>query len=82
MAFGLGHLRKMLGKGIPTRVVVVALGVVIVLIGGIYSAMTFMVSQSFQEASRGSAAMMSSLRALMTADMLHDGLRGVVFRAM
>ncbi|WP_423066018.1 methyl-accepting chemotaxis protein [Devosia sp. CN2-171] len=82
MAFGLGHLRKMLGKGIPTRVVVVALGVVIVLIGGIYSAMTFMVSQSFQEASRGSGAMMSSLRHHMTADMLHDGLRGVVYRAM
>ena len=82
MAFGLGRLGQMLKTGIPTRMVVIALGVVIVAIGGIYSAMTFMVSQSFQEASRGSAAMMSSLRAHMTADMLHDGLRGVVFRAM
>jgi len=82
MAFGLGRLGQMLKTGIPTRMVVIALGVVIVAIGGIYSAMTFMVSQSFQEASRGSAAMVSSLRAHMTADMLHDGLRGVVFRAM
>ncbi|MDC9822121.1 methyl-accepting chemotaxis protein [Devosia sp. ZB163] len=79
MVFGLGQV---LGKGIPTRVVVLALGVVIVMIGGIYSAMTFMVSQSFQQASRDSAAIMSALRAHMTADMLHDGLRGVVYRAM
>ncbi len=82
MALGLGRIGAMLGKGIPTRMVVVALGLVIVVIGGIYSAMTFMVSQSFQEASRSSGAMMSSLRYHMTADMLHDGLRGVVYRAM
>ena len=82
MAFGLGHLRRMAGKGVPTRAVVIALGAMIVLIGSIYSAMTFMVSQSFQDAERGSAAMMSSLRHHMTADMLHDGLRGVVYRTM
>ncbi len=79
MAFGFGGVA---GKGIPTRMVVMALGAVILLIGGVYSAMTFMVSQSFQEAGRSSEAMISSLRAHMTADMLHDGLRGVVFRAM
>jgi methyl-accepting chemotaxis protein len=78
----MGRLMAMLGRGIPTRMVVLALGVVIVLIGGVYSAMTFMVSQSFQHASHASETMMASLRAHMTADMLHDGLRGVVFRAM
>ena len=82
MALAMDRLRAMLGKGIPTRVVVLALGAVIILIGGIYSAMTFMVSQSFQHAAHGSATMMTSLRTHMTADMLHDGLRGVVFRAI
>ena len=81
MAFGMGRLGA-LGKGIPTRAVVVALGVVIVLIGGIYSAMTFIVSQNYQKAAQNSAVMMSSLRAHMTADMYHDSLRGIVFKAM
>lgn len=73
--------KSLIGKGIPTRVVVMALGVVIVVIGVIYSAMTFVVSQNYQVAGRSSSALMHSMREHMTADMLHDGLRGVVFRA-
>jgi methyl-accepting chemotaxis protein len=80
MAFGFGGGTAR--KSIPTRMVVIALGAVILVIGGVYSAMTLMVSHSFQDAGRSSEAMISSLRAHMTADMLHDGLRGVVFRAM
>ena len=82
MAFGLGRFGKMFGKGIPTRAVVIALGVVIVLIGGAYSAMTFIVSQNYQQAAKSSAVMMTSMRTHMTADMMHDSLRGIVFKAM
>ncbi|WP_291392754.1 methyl-accepting chemotaxis protein [Devosia sp.] len=82
MALGTGRLKAMFGKGIPTRLVVIALGVVIVLIGGIYSAMTYMVSQNYQHAAQSSAVTIKSMRAHMTADMLHDSLRGIVFKAM
>jgi methyl-accepting chemotaxis protein len=44
--------------------------------------MTYVVSGSFKEAAGRSESLMDSMRAHMTADMLHDGLRGVVFRAM
>jgi methyl-accepting chemotaxis protein len=68
------------GKGIPTRLVVAALSAGIVAIGVAYSAMTFMVGAHQKAIGAESAALMSSMRAHMTADMLHDGIRGVVFR--
>jgi methyl-accepting chemotaxis protein len=68
------------GKGIPTRLVVATLGAGIVAIGVAYSAMTFMVGEHQKSTGAESAALMSSMRAHMTADMLHDGIRGVVFR--
>ena len=74
-------VKLLLSKGIPTRAVVIALGVVIVVIGVVYSAMTLVVGDNYKAAGHGSAELMRSMRAHMTADMLHDGLRGVVFRA-
>jgi len=67
---------------VKTRVVVVALGVLIIGIGLMYSAMTYVVSGNFEQAGARSETLMTSMRAHMTADMMHDGLRGVVFRAM
>ena len=61
---------------------VVALGVMIIGIGLLFSAMNYWVSWSFKQAAGQSVTLMVSMRAHMTADMLHDGLRGVVFRAM
>jgi len=75
-------LKKLFSNGIPTRLVVVALGAVIIVIGVVYSAMTFLVSQNYQQAARSSAVMMTSMRAHMTADMLHDSMRGLVFRGL
>ena len=68
--------------GIPTRAVLAVLGVAIVGLGLAYSAMSLMVSGAFKETTRQSDALMTSMRTHMTADMLHDGLRGVVFRVM
>ena len=69
-------------NGIPTRAVLAVLGVAIVTLGLAYSAMSLVVSGAFKETTRHSDALMTSMRTHMTADMLHDGLRGVVFRAM
>ncbi|MDT3707222.1 MAG: methyl-accepting chemotaxis protein [Thiobacillus sp.] len=67
---------------VPTRLVVLALGVLIVGIGLLFSAMTYMLSASFKDAAVQSRTLVSSMRAHMTADMLHDGLRGVVYRVL
>ncbi len=67
---------------LPTRVVVTALGVAIVALGLMYTAMNLVVTGSFKDASSESESLMSSMRAQMTADMVHDGIRGVVFHAM
>ncbi|MDB5614230.1 MAG: methyl-accepting chemotaxis protein [Devosia sp.] len=45
-------------------------------------ASSFFVSQSFVTASNTSETLMASMKAHLTADMLHDGLRGVVFKGM
>jgi methyl-accepting chemotaxis protein len=46
------------------------------------TAVSMWASSEFAKASERSVTMMSSMRSHMTADMLHDGLRGVVFRQM
>ncbi len=69
-------------RNIPTRWVVTALGVLIIAIGLMFTALNLVVSNDFKAGARHSSAIMSSMRAHMTADMLHDGLRGVVFRAL
>ena len=43
---------------------------------------SFYVTSNMEQAQGRSGVLMSSMRHHMTADMLHDGLRGVVFRAM
>ena len=73
---------RMFKGGIPTSWMLVVLGAAIVGLGLVYSGMGFLVANSFNQTSRQSEAMMASMRTHMTADMLHDGLRGVVFRAM
>jgi len=44
--------------------------------------MSYWTTTKFTAAGRHSETMMESMRDHMTADILHDGLRGVVFRAM
>jgi len=75
-------LNRFFPNGIPTRLVVIALGAIIIVIGFAYSAMTYLVSQTYQQSARNSADIMASMRAHMTADMLHDTLRGVIFEAL
>ncbi len=65
-----------------TRTVVVALGAVIVAVGAAFALLVVLQAQGFSQSSKRTETIMSSLRAHMTADMLHDGLRGVVFRAL
>ena len=72
----------MRNRGIPTRLTVIGLGVVIVLIGLMFSGLNALVSMQFKSAAEQSSTLMSSMRAHMTADMLHDGLRGVVYHAL
>jgi methyl-accepting chemotaxis protein len=67
---------------IPTRWVVMALGGLVIGIGVLFSGLNFIVSNTFNVTAHKSAQLMSSMRSHMTADMLHDGLRGVVFHGM
>src|SRR5688572_20232497 len=69
-------------SNIPTRWVVMALGVLIVGIGVVLSGLNYIVAHSFKQSTTQSEILMSSMRAHMTADMMHDSLRGVVFHAM
>jgi len=67
---------------VPTRLLVIVLCGVIVGTGVLFAGLSSLVSSAYKGQSEHSAALMSSMREHMTADMLHDGLRGVVFRAM
>ena len=67
---------------VKTRLVIYALGVLIVAIGLMYSAMTYLIANGFSQATVQSESLVRSMRVHMTADMLHDSLRGVVYRAM
>jgi methyl-accepting chemotaxis protein len=49
-----------------------------VLQGGV----SLLVTRAFQAGGEQSAALMTSMRHHMTADMMHDNLRGIVFRAL
>jgi methyl-accepting chemotaxis protein len=71
-----------LPRSIPTRWVVTALGVMIIGIGLMFTGLNILVSSQFQSGAGKSSEIMASMRAHMTADMLHDGLRGVVFRSL
>ena len=69
-------------RSVPTRWVVMALGALIVGIGVLFSGLNYIVSSSFKQSTTQSEILMSSMRSHMTADMMHDSLRGVVFHAM
>jgi methyl-accepting chemotaxis protein len=58
------------------------LSVVVLAVGLATAGSSLWVSQGFKQSGAESATLMSSMRHHMTADMLHDGMRGVVFRAM
>ncbi len=62
--------------------VVIALSVVVLAVGLGVSGSSLWVSNDFKASSEDSAVLMSAMRNQVTADMYHDTLRGVVFRAM
>jgi methyl-accepting chemotaxis protein len=68
--------------GVPTYQVVLALGASVVGVGMAFAAIIMLLAGSFSQSSEKSQTLLSSMRAQMTADMLHDGLRGVVFRSL
>ena len=55
----------------------------VALVGGLISAAaSFRTSASFEESGKRMETLVTSLRQHMTADMMHDNLRGTVFRAL
>ncbi|MET3897851.1 methyl-accepting chemotaxis protein [Devosia sp. UYZn731] len=50
--------------------------------GAVMSGSSFLVGQTFTQAEHNSAVLMSSMRDQMTADMMHDAMRGVVYRSL
>ncbi|WP_375450761.1 methyl-accepting chemotaxis protein [uncultured Devosia sp.] len=54
----------------------------VLLTGALMSGSSFYVGQVFAKASAQSATLLSSMREQMTADMMHDAMRGVVYRAL
>jgi len=54
----------------------------LLLVGLLIAGAGFYVSGNFERSSNRAETMMASMRAHMTADMLHDSLRGVVLRAL
>ncbi len=67
---------------VPTRVTILGLGAIIVGLGLLFSGLNALVSGQFKAAAGQSSVLMQSMRAHMTADMLHDGLRGVTYHAL
>ena len=61
---------------------VIALCATILAVAAVGAATALLVSSRFNTASETSMTLMSAMRNQMTADMLHDSLRGVVFRAL
>ncbi len=61
---------------------VLAQSVALMLVGLIIAGAGFFVSSNFERSSTDAQTMMASMRAHMTADMLHDSLRGVVLRSL
>jgi len=70
------------GLSLRAGMFVLAQCVSLLLVGLLIAGAGFYVSNNFQNSSNRAQTMMSSMRAHMTADMLHDSLRGVVLRAL
>jgi len=64
------------------QTIVILLGGAIFLFGASIAAISAWTTYKFTSAGEHSDTMLTSMREHMTADMMHDGLRGVVFRAM
>jgi methyl-accepting chemotaxis protein len=62
--------------------IAVILSVVVLAVGVGIAGSSLWVSQSFKRSGAESSTLMSSMRHHMTADMMHDSMRGVVFRAL
>ena len=54
----------------------------VLLTGALMSGSSFFVGQSFTKAGKESAVLMSSMRDQMTADMMHDTMRGLVYGSL
>jgi methyl-accepting chemotaxis protein len=61
---------------------VLAQSAALLLVGLLIAGAGFFVSSNFERSSSHAQTMMASMRAHMTADMLHDSLRGVVLRSL
>jgi methyl-accepting chemotaxis protein len=72
------------GRGISMRfgTLVMGLSAVVIALGLAVAGSSLWVSESFKENAADSATLMQAMRNQVTADMYHDTLRGVVFRAM
>src|SRR5690349_20653844 len=68
--------------GLRFSTVAMILSVVVFVVGAIIAGASLFVSASFKAGIAQSGTLMSSMRDHMTADMMHDSMRGVVFRAM
>jgi methyl-accepting chemotaxis protein len=64
------------------RSIVFAVCCLVLVIGLAITGVNFWVSNQFKDASARSAVLMSSMRHHMSADMLHDTMRGVVYKSM
>jgi len=69
-------------NGVRLRTLVFGLSVLLVLIGLTVAGASLYVSTEFKASGKNSETMMSAMRAHMTADMLHDSMRGIVFRGL
>ncbi len=71
-------------RGISLRfgTIAVVLSIVVLAVGLGVAGSSLWVSSDFKRSSQDSATLMSAMRNQVTADMYHDTLRGVVFRAM
>jgi len=72
------------GRGLSLRfgALVTALSVVVIAVGLGIAGSSLWVSNDFKDTSEDQATLMQAMRNQVTADMYHDTLRGVVFRAM
>jgi len=62
--------------------IAIILSVVVLAVGLAIAGSSLWVAQGFKRSLAESSTLMSSMRHHMTADMMHDSMRGVVFRAM
>jgi len=64
------------------RSIVLGVAGAVLVAGAVISGASFFVASKFEAVSGESRVLMSSMRHQMTADMFHDSMRGIVYRAM